>query len=67
MIDFLLAGVAVIFRMMCLFAKETVWEIIVSINPSEKTSSGMPDAWRTNLNMLGGVSLILSTLLLFAL
>ena len=67
-IDFLLAGITIIFGLACLFYKEGIWSIITTIAPSEKGDNGnIPDAWKTNMNMLGGVSFILGAMLLFAL
>ena len=67
-IDALLAGIAVIFGLACLFYKEGVWSIITTLVPSEKNENGaIPDEWKTNMNMLGGVSFVLGAMLMLAL
>ena len=60
-IDTILAMLAILFGALCLFAKDTVLEIIKRIAPSTQIRSG---EWETNLNLTGFVSILLGMLLL---
>jgi len=67
MFDFLLGSISVVFGVMCLFSKESTWSLLVSVLPSLKEGDELTDEWRTNLNMLGGASLVTGAMLLLLL